>query len=142
MTTLPDIDQLMKDQERSRFNQPACHHSWRPSTLSQTNHSIANKDCGCSNKLGNINGYNIRNPQTIQDRPFLVMSQHRPISVDCENHLFNYGRYLQPRPVREIGLLDHQFNYLPETGCPQQVDRIIEPPVELGGWIRGGKLTR
>ena len=35
-----------------------------------------------------------------------------------------------------------RFHYLPECGHPQRVSHIVPPPVNLGGWIRGGDSTR
>lgn len=35
-----------------------------------------------------------------------------------------------------------RFDCLPEFGNPQRVQHVVEPPVKLGGWIRGGDNTR
>jgi len=36
----------------------------------------------------------------------------------------------------------YRYQCLPEFGNPQRVQHIIPPPVEVGGWIRGGDNTR
>jgi hypothetical protein len=35
-----------------------------------------------------------------------------------------------------------RYQCLPEFGNPQRAQHIIPPPVEIGGWIRGGDNTR
>ena len=35
-----------------------------------------------------------------------------------------------------------RYQYLHSCGHPQRIDHIIPPPVDLGGWIRGGDHTR
>jgi hypothetical protein len=36
----------------------------------------------------------------------------------------------------------YRYQCLPEFGNPQRVQHVVEPPVEVGGWIRGGDNTR
>ena len=36
----------------------------------------------------------------------------------------------------------YRYNDLPEFGNPQRLQHIQEPPVAVGGWIRGGSATR
>ncbi len=40
------------------------------------------------------------------------------------------------------GTTFYRYQCLPEFGNPQREQHIIPPPVELGGWIRGGDATR
>lgn len=36
----------------------------------------------------------------------------------------------------------YRFSHLPEFGNPQRIQHIEEPPVEMGGWSRGGVASR
>lgn len=36
----------------------------------------------------------------------------------------------------------YRFNILPTYGNPQRVQHVMPPPVEVGGWVRGGDHTR
>ena len=36
----------------------------------------------------------------------------------------------------------YRFNYLPCWGNPQRTEVSIEPPLNIGGWVRGGSHTR
>ena len=41
-----------------------------------------------------------------------------------------------------MDLTNYYLNLLPCYGNPQRVEHIVEPPVRIGGWIRGGEPTR
>lgn len=83
----------------------------------------------------------LRENLRLKDRPFLP-APFVQVPVDCESKLLTLDQGLLKNPVRDISQLEHQLNYLPPFGNPQRVNHVIEPPLEMGGWIRGGKPTR
>ena len=84
----------------------------------------------------------LRTNLILQNRPFVISPAVKSFSVDRESELLTLNRSLLKNPIRDLALFEYQINYLPSFGNPQQVDRVIEPSLEIGGWIRGGRPTR
>ena len=106
------------------------------------------------------------------DQALLALKKHLPkfnakivVYTFIENHILRNGNYdrrmlvptarflgtkpqfiltnIKEKPCEVTrGTTFYRYQCLPEFGNPQRVQHIIQPPVEIGGWIRGGDNTR
>lgn len=68
-----------------------------------------------------------------------------PNDIDIESFMYQGFSSMQKKPCEKtsgMDLTNYYLNLLPCYGNPQRVEHIVEPPVRIGGWIRGGEPTR
>lgn len=91
---------------------------------------------------------NLRDINQLFTRPYLgnFMGPGQPSlsNKDTETALFQgISTNLRQGPCQVTrGTSLYRFTPLPDFGNPQREQHIIPPPVQLGGWIRGGDGTR
>ena len=68
-----------------------------------------------------------------------------PDTTDVESFLWQghaTGQFKPSEVTSGKDITGYAMNYLPCFGTPQRVEHVVEPAVEIGGWIRGGQHTR
>jgi hypothetical protein len=94
---------------------------------------------------------NLRTVHQLFTRPYVgnYMGPGRhsvsPDLTDTESFLLQGYSTMQQKPCERTSGLDitsYGMNYLPCFGNPQRVEHVVEPPIEIGGWVRGGSHTR
>lgn len=88
---------------------------------------------------------NLNNIQQLSTRPYLGFYSGPGTSSldnkDLESSL-QQGLLTNLRQKRFYSRYHARFECLPEYGNPQRIFCIEPPPVEIGGWVRGGDGTR
>lgn len=105
----------------------------------------------CDTELLHVPLTNLRTIHQLSTRPYVGSFQGPGKNcpdkkeIDTESFLWQGLATFQKKPCQPTSGLDvtsYYFNYLPCFGNPQKVEHVVEPPVVIGGWVRGGATTR